>query len=92
MRPRAESPEALVMLATGATVAAVARALGLNRRTLDGILKRHPDIRTRQLAAQAAELLRQASEIAPYRRNAAWLVGRSAELAHWAAVNEVGTP
>ncbi len=92
MRHRVESPEALAQLATGRTVAAVARDLGLNRRTLDGILRRHPDIRARQLASQAAALLRQAAEAVPDRRNAAWLVGTSAELAHWAAVDEAGTP
>ncbi len=92
MRPRAESPEALAQLATGATVAAVARALGLNRRTVAGLLERHPDIRARQLASQAAALLRQASVAARDRRDAAWLVGTSAGLDHWAAIDEVATP
>ncbi len=83
MRHRVESPEALAQLATGRTVAAVARDLGLNRRTLDGILRRHPDIRARQLASQAAALLQRASEVAPDRRNAAWLEWCSAGLDHW---------
>ncbi len=88
MRPKAESPEALAQLSAGATAAAVARDLGLNRRTVAGLLDRNPGVRARQFASQAAALLRQASEVAPDRRNAAWLVGRSAELAHWALTEE----